>query len=72
MNGLRKNAKTTIFGNFESKRPILEVFGQNGQNGNFFEKALGTYLSRLQAQTNCKVSEKSNERISRYFRTDEG
>ena len=34
------------------------VFGQNGQNGNFFKKALGTFLSRLQALTNYKVSEK--------------
>ena len=30
------------------------VFGQNGQNGNFFKKALEKFLSL----TNCKVSEK--------------
>ena len=40
------------------------VFDQNGQNGNFFKKALGTFFLRLQALTNCKVSEKSNERFS--------
>ena len=40
------------------------VFGQNGQNGNFFKKALGTFFSHLQALTNCNVSEKSNERFS--------
>ena len=38
------------------------------------KKALGTFLSRLQALTNCKVSEKSNERFPRksvaYVRTD--
>ena len=30
----------------------------------FFKKALGTFFWRLQALTNCKVSEKSNERFS--------
>ena len=37
---------------------FLKVFGQNGQNGIFFKKELGTFFSRLQALTNCKVSEK--------------
>ena len=40
----------------------------------FFQKALGTFLSRLQALTNWKVSEKSNEHLLRncvtYERTD--
>ena len=40
------------------------VFRQNGQNGIFFKKVLGTFLSRLQALTNCKVSEKINELFS--------
>ena len=62
--------KTFIFGNFGRKWPILEVFGQNGQNGNFFKKALGTLFSRLQALTNCKVSKKSNERFSSNSVTD--
>ena len=30
-----------------------------------FKKALGTFFSHLQALTNCKVSEKSNERFPR-------
>ena len=46
------------------------VFGQNGQNGNFFKKALGTFFSHLQALTNCKVSERSNERFSSNSMTD--
>ena len=29
------------------------------------KKALGTFFSRLQALTNCKVSEKNNERFPR-------
>ncbi len=41
-----------------------------GETGFFFKKALGTFLSRLQALTNCKVSEKSNERFSRNCVTD--
>ena len=50
--------KWPIFDSFGPKWPILEVFVQNGQNGNFFKKELGTFFSRLQALTNCKVSEK--------------
>ena len=46
------------------------VFGKNGQNGNFFKKALGKFFSRLQALTNCKVSEKRNERFSSNSVTD--
>ena len=75
MNGLRKKMrKTSIFGHFGPNSQFWTVFGQNGQNGNFFKKALGTLFSRLQALTNCKVSEKSNERFSSnrvtYGRTD--
>ena len=36
----------------------------------FFKKAHGTFLSRLEALTNCKVSEKSNEGILRKRVTD--
>ena len=46
------------------------VFGQNGQNGNFFKKALRKFFLLLQALTNCKVSEKSNERFSSNSVTD--
>ena len=41
-----------------------------GKTGIFFQKALGTFLSRLQALTNCNVSEKSNERFSSNRVTD--
>ena len=34
------------------------VFGQNGQNGNFFQKSAWNIFLPLQALTNCKVSEK--------------
>ena len=34
------------------------------------KKALGTFFSHLQALTNCKVSEKSNERFPRKSGTD--
>ena len=56
------------------KTSILGILGQNGQfrkflakmgkTGIFFKKALGTFFSCLKALTNCKVSEKSNERFS--------
>ena len=42
-----------------------QFFAKMGETGFFFKKALGTFFPPLQALTNCKVSEKSNERISR-------
>ena len=68
MNGLRKNAKTSFLGILGQNGQFWIVFGQNGQNGNFFKKGLGTFFSRLPALTNCKVSEKSNEGIPRKMR----
>ena len=57
--------KTSIFGHFGPKWPILDSFlRQMGKTGIFSKKSLGTFFSRLQALTNCKVSEKSNERFS--------
>ena len=58
MNGLRKKCeKPQFFG-------ILGQFlAKMGKTGIFFKKALGTFFSHLQALTNCKVSEKSNERF---------
>ena len=48
----RKKRKTSIFGHFGQKWPILEVFGQNGRNGIFFfKKALGTFFPPLQVKT---------------------
>ena len=40
------------------------------KTGMFYKKALGTFLTRLQALTNCKVSEKSNEQFSSNPVTD--
>ena len=66
-----KCEKPPFLGILGQNAPFWTVFGQNGRNGIFFKKALGTFFPPLQALTNCKVSEKSNEQISRYFRTHE-
>ena len=76
MNGLRKKMqKTSVFGHFWSKRTILDSFWPKwAKREIFFKKAHGKFLSRLQTLTNCKVSEKSNERFSSnrltHVRTD--
>ena len=59
----KKCEKHPFLGILGQNGQFWTFFGQNGQNGNFFEKVLGTFFSRLKALTNCKVSEKSNERI---------
>ena len=46
MNGLRKNAITYIFGHYWQKRQILEIFGKNGQNGNFSQTSARCWVSR--------------------------
>ena len=43
-----------------------QFLAKMGKTVIFLKKALGTFLSRLQALTNCKVSEKINERFSSY------
>ena len=56
-----------------------QFLAKMGKTGIFFKKALGSFFSHLQALTNCKVSEKSNERFlsnrvtygRTYGRTDE-
>ena len=66
MNGLRKKCeKPSIFGHFWPKKQILDSFWPKWAKREFFQKELGTFFTRLQALTNCKVSEKSNERFSR-------
>ena len=64
MNGLRKKCE---------KSPFLGILGQNANFGSFwpkwtkrefFKKSAWNIFSHLQALTNCKVSEKSNERFS--------
>ena len=55
--GSGKNAKNLSF---------FVILGQKGQNGeNYQKKTLGTFFSLLQAPTNFKVSEKSNEQFPR-------
>ena len=52
--------KTSIFGYLGQKGPFWTVFGQNGQNGENFQKsAWNIFLAPT--SPNCKVSEKSNE-----------
>ena len=64
MNGLQKNAKNLHFWAFWAKMANFGQFlAKMGKTGIFFKKALGTFFSRLQALTNFKVSEKSNERF---------
>ena len=47
-----------------------QFLAKMGKTGSFFKKALGTFFPHLQALTNCKVSEKSNERFSSNSVTD--
>ena len=71
MKGFREKCeKPPFLGILVKNDQFWTVFGQNGRNGIFFKKALGKFFPPLQALTNCKNSEKSNERISRYFRTN--
>ena len=64
MNALRKNAKNLHFLAFWAKMANFGPFlVKMGKTRIFFKKALGKILSRLQALTNCKVSEKSNYRF---------
>ena len=66
MNGLRKNVKNSHFWEFWAKMANFGKFlAKMGKTGIFFKKSLGTFFSRLQALSNCKVSEKSNERFPR-------
>ena len=66
-----KNAKNLHFWAFWAKIANFGHFWPKWAKRDFFKKALGTFFPPLQALTICKVSEKSNERISRYFRTNE-
>ena len=43
--------KTSIFGHLGQKGPFWTVFSQNGQNGENYQKSVGTFFSRLQALT---------------------
>ena len=66
--------KTSIFGHLGQKGPFWKFLAKMAKTVKIIKKALGTFFSHLQALTNCKVSEKSNERFPRksvaYERTD--
>ena len=51
----RKMRKPPFLGILGQNGQFWTVFGQNGQNGNFFQKAFGTFFSLLKAIINCKV-----------------
>ena len=65
MKGFQEKCENLHFWEFWAK---IANFGQfldkMGKTGIFFKHVLGTFFSHLQALTNCKVSEKSNERFS--------
>ena len=63
-----KCEKPPFFGILAKDDQFWTVFGQNGRNRIFFKKGLGTFFPPLQALTNCKVSEKSNERTRAKFK----
>ena len=71
---LDKMPKNGDFSNFPQNQHFFNtetrIKTKNSKNGDFFKKELGTFLSRLQALTNCKVSEKGNERFSSNRVTD--
>ena len=52
------------------KPPFLVFLAKMVKTGIFIKKALRKFFSHLQALTNCKVSEKSNERFSSNSVTD--
>ena len=67
MRVLEKKRKTSIFGHFRPKRPILAKMAKMVK---IIKKALGTFLSRLTALTNCKVSELMNGFREKALRMD--
>ena len=50
----------------KQKPQFLVILGQKGQMVKIIKKALGKIFLRLHALTNCKDSEKSNERFCMY------
>ena len=73
MRGSRKKCQKPPFWSFLAKKGHFGLF--LAKTVIIIEKVLGTFFSHLQALTNCKVSEKSNERFPRksvaYERTNE-
>ena len=64
MRGSGKKRRTSIFAYFRQKGQFWPVFGQNGQNGENYQKSAWKIFLKL-TSPNCKVSEKSNERFPR-------
>ena len=79
MRGSRKKCQKPPFWSFLAKKGHFGQFlDKIAKTVKIIKKALGTFFSHLQALTNCKVSQKSNERFPRkrvtyermYVRTD--
>ena len=75
MHGSRKKCQKPPFRSFLAKKGHFGQFlAKMAKTVKIIKKALGTFFSHLQALTNCKVSEKSNERFPRkrvtYVLTD--
>ena len=69
MKGFREKwEKPPFLGILGQNGQFWTVFGQNGQNGNFYQKSVWNIFLQLKALINCKVSEKSNEVIPRKMR----
>ena len=76
-----KNTYVQVFQEFPALKETRAHIQPNGHFDQFLakmaktvkiiKKALGTFFSHLQALTNCKVSEKSNERFPRKRVTNE-
>ena len=65
MKGFREKCeKPPFLGILVKNDQFWKFLAKMGEMGIFFKKALGTFFSHLQALTNCKVSEKSNELFS--------
>ena len=67
----KKMHKTFIFGHLGQKGPFWKFLAKMAKMVKIIKKGLGTFFSHLQALTNCKVSEKSNERFPRKNVADE-
>ena len=67
----RKKCQKPPFSSFLAKKGHFGQFlAKMAKTVKIIKKVLGTFFSRLQALTNCKVSEKSNERFSSNRVTD--
>ena len=71
MNGLRKKCeKPPLFGILGQNGQFWTVFGQNGQNGIFFQKSAWKIFFALTSPNKLQNFRKSNERFLRNCVTD--